>query len=174
MPGTSVVLGSVEGAYVHSARMLPSASTHESMWPAFASSRSGKSSRQCEPRVSVRIAAAAARAVLMVWRLLVSHAGGPTSGSPGSSVPRKSIASARPVAWRSTPTRVVITSCIARRRSPSTRPSGRSSAAGSAHGRSSPGSTSAIRRENTRPSSSELDASRLAPCTPEQATSPVA
>ena len=32
----------------------------------------------------------------------------------------------------------------------------------------------AIRREKTRPSSSELDASRLAPWTPEQATSPVA
>ena len=40
--------------------------------------------------------------------------------------------------------------------------------------RSSPGSTSAIRREKTRPSSSELEASRLAPWTPEQATSPVA
>ena len=50
----------------------------------------------------------------------------------------------------------------------------RSSPAGSVHGRSSPGSTSAIRREKTRPSSSELEASRLAPCTPEQATSPVA
>ncbi len=40
--------------------------------------------------------------------------------------------------------------------------------------RSSAGSTSAMRRENTRPSSRELEASRLAPCTPEQATSPVA
>ena len=32
----------------------------------------------------------------------------------------------------------------------------------------------ATRSENTSPSSSELDASRLAPCTPVQATSPAA
>ena len=69
---------------------------------------------------------------------------------------------------------VAIADCIDRRRSPETRPSGRTSATGSAQSRSSPGSTSAMRRENTSPSSSELDASRLAPWTPEQATSPVA
>ena len=168
------VPGSVEGAYVHSTATAPPESSHESMWPALESSRSGKSSRQWEPRVSVRSAAASASAVLIVCRLVVSQAGVPGVASPGSRARRKASASARPSAWRSTPTRVVITSCMPRRRSPAISPSGRSSAAGSAHARSSPGSTSAIRREKTRPSSSELEASRLAPWTPEHATSPVA
>ena len=57
---------------------------------------------------------------------------------------------------------------------PETSPGVRPSAAGSDQGRSSSGSTAAIRREKTSPSSSELEASRLAPWTPEQATSPVA
>ena len=79
-----------------------------------------------------------------------------------------------PSAERSTPARSVITACRSRRTPPATRPGLRVSAAGSVQGRSSPGSTSAMRRENTSPSSRELEASRLAPWTPEQATSPVA
>ena len=81
---------------------------------------------------------------------------------------------ARPSALRSTPTRVVMASCRPRRTDPGTSPSVRSSVTGSDQGRSSPGRTAAMRREKTRPSSRELEASRLAPCTPEQATSPVA
>ena len=61
-----------------------------------------------------------------------------------------------------------------RRVEPATSPAVRASTAGSDHGRSSAGRTVAIRREKTSPSSRELDASRLAPCTPEQAASPVA
>ena len=67
-----------------------------------------------------------------------------------------------------------MTSCSSRRVEPATSPAVRASTAGSDHGRSSAGSTVAIRREKTSPSSRELDASRLAPCTPEQAASPVA
>ena len=104
-------------------------------------------------------------------RLLVER---PRSATPAS-LSRSAIAVAEPGRR-----------CAARRRArssppaapgaptPATRPSVRVSGAGSASGRSSPGSTVAIRREKTRPSSSELEARRLAPCTPEQATSPVA
>ena len=80
-----------------------------------------------------------------------------------------------PAALRRTPTLAVITASDSRITAGSTRPAGRVSGAGSRRGGSpSRATAAAIRREKTRPSSRELEASRLAPCTPEQATSPVA
>ncbi len=166
---------SLAGDATNSTVATPS-SIRVSKWPAqVASSRSGKSSRQCDPRVSSRCVAASVSAAEMVTRLVVSQAARSTvSAVRVLSLSIRTPASSRPAALRSTPTRELMTSCSSPRTSPATRPRVRSSATGSAHGRSSPGSTPAIRREKTRPSSNELDARRLAPCTPEQATSPVA
>lgn len=111
----------------------------------------------------------------MVSRLVVSQVSvsGLAPVRPARSA-RTLWAAAMPSADRSTLTWAVIASWSGRRTSPGTRPGVRMSVPGSRQGRSSPGSTVAMRRENTSPSSSELEASRLAPCTPEQATSPVA
>ena len=142
-----------------------------------ASSRSGKSSRQCEPRVSSRSAAASASAALMreqvggLPRLLVDDLG--RRRRPACRAARRR----RPARRRCAARRPARSSPPGGRGAapPGTRPGGargrRPAAAAGAARRAAP---SAIRREKTRPSSSELEASRLAPCTPEQATSPVA
>ena len=69
----------------------------------------------------------------------------------------------------------VITRCESAITAALTRPGVRASATGLRRwGSPSRSIASAIRREKTSPSRSELEASRLAPWTPEQATSPVA
>ena len=75
-----------------------------------ASSRSGKSSRQWEPRVSSRSRAARARAVLSDSRLVVSQPSTPGASSPSAPQARRGLSRASPMpsAARSTPTRVVI------------------------------------------------------------------
>ena len=115
------------------------------------------------------------RAVAMVSRLVVSHDSWSTAVAlwPARSA-STSAAAVSPVAERSTPAREVIVSCSSLRAPPATRPAVRPSGEGSRHSPSSAGSTVAMRRANTSPSSSEFDASRLAPWTPEQATSPLA
>ena len=159
-----------------SARSTPGPSWHRSGPP------SGRRRARGSPRASgtraspARCRAASARAAATVTRLVVSQAAvatglvvgvhqGPqltrgradTVRGPQHADPCRSWPPAAPVVRR-----------------PARCPATRSSAAGSVQGRSSSGSTSAIRREKTRPSSREFEASRLAPWTPEQATSPVA
>ena len=149
-------------------------------WPRQrASSRSGKSSRQWLPRVSSRGGAPPAtkrRDRVQVGRLPGLGAGlgrscagrAPAAGRrcPGSG-PR---CAARRHRRSSSPRRLAD-----RRPAAPTRPVGHggrrpgSASAGSPRARSAP-----IRSANTRPSSSELEASRLAPCTPVQAHSPQA
>ena len=156
---------------------VPSTSTVSKCPDHCASSRSGKSSRQCEPRVSSR-----SRGRVGQRR---AH-GDQVGGLPGVLVDRRvGVADQRlqlvqrgrrarsPSAARR-PRRSSRSGARGVRRR-STRP-GRAGVGGRLRprGAARPGSTSAIRREKTSPSSSELEASRLAPCTPEQATSPVA
>ena len=73
-------------------------------------------------------------AVLMVTRLVVSHdSRSTTSATTPASLSSSAVASASPVALRSTPTSAVIVSCSSRRSPPGTRPAVRWSVAGSAH-----------------------------------------
>ena len=79
-------------------------------------------------------------------------------------------------AERTAPAPAVIARWIAVRSAASTSVGGpwrgRAVVGGSSPAARRPVMSSAIRDANTRPSSSELDASRLAPCTPVQDTSP--
>ena len=146
-------------------------------WPRHSSPASGKSSRQWQPRVScARVGGADQRAGHgeQVGRLPGGGAGGgPVRAELGQGLrrPGQRLGAAQHAgAARSWP------AAAARRDAGSTtQPApvgagqpGRPGRAGRA------AMSSAIRRAKTSPSSSELEASRLAPCTPVQATSPQA
>ena len=122
----------------------------------------------------MRSAAAAARAVLIVWTLLVSQAGGPMSGSPGSRVPRSASASASPGRGEEhadagghrvldRPSEIAVDETLGPLVDRGFGP--RPQLAGEHVG-------DAAREDQAL--EQEFEASRLAPCTPEQATSPVA
>ena len=155
---------------------VPSTSTASKCPDHRASSRSGKSSRQCEPRVSSRSGGrggqrrAHGEQVGGLPGVLVDELGGVAGqlvqqdlrlGEPGRGAQHADPRRSSPPAARGARCRSAGPACGGR-------------APARDRGRSSPGRTSAIRREKTSPSRSELEASRLAPCTPEQATSPVA
>lgn len=128
-------------------------------------------------RVSSRAAAAAVSAVATVSRSVASQLSteGRTSSRRPASPASCSAASSSPAPLRSAPTRLDIVAVSSARTAGSSRPSraGDGGAAAVGTGSSRP-SASPIRPAKTSPSSSEFDASRLAPCTPVQATSPQA
>ena len=145
--------------------------------PHHASTASGKSSRQCAPRVSSRRLAAATSAPATACSPVASQASGdgavPVRSAErgerrarlGERARRCAAPRRRPIiaAPRSVAHARVEQGRAARRTGPA-----RPAAAGRPRGRSP------IRAANTRPSSRQLEASRLAPCTPVQATSPQA
>src|SRR5690606_11285060 len=166
-------------------RYRPSGVSTPTRWPRHRSSGRGRSPRQWPPRVSVRAYAAAVTAVATVSRLASSQAPVPVAPAyPAASVTACAVsASAGPV--RDTPAPLVIACCSTPR--PGSGSAGTPPAAPRpvasrgawpsivTSGRRSGSSRAmwwAILRANTSASSSELDASRLAPWTPVHATSP--
>ena len=154
-------------------------------WPRQrASSRSGKSERRCPPRVSSRAGRHRGQQLADVaagwWSPRRRPRGAPPVGRrsrPGQRGQLGRRRAASDSAERTAPAPAVIarwTSVRAVGGDERGRPRRRSRAVvgGSSPAASRAVMSSAIRWAKTRPSSSELDASRLAPCTPVQDTSP--
>ena len=142
--------------------------------------RSGWSLRVCVPRDSRRAVAARTSAVLTARRLALSTSVGTITSSASTRRGRGSRAS------RSTPASRVMIRCSSSRIGSAGRGRDSTASTGGAASGAMPRSTpvafgpvacpatiaSTARAANTRPSSSEFDARRFAPCTPEHAASP--
>ena len=136
---------------------------------------SGKSSRQCEPRVSWRINAALRIACANWKRLVVSHASTHGWLLFLSSIRVKSeLVLSSESEERNTPAPRLILTWISWRTDGSSRIAGETFSTGSVCSGRCAAISAAIRALKTRPSRSELEARRLAPCTPEHAVSPQA
>ena len=133
----------------------------------------GKSSRQCEPRVSRRSVAPNAIALAAAWILVVSQAAVFITSAVAKVIESSTeFVIDSESADRSTPAPSVIVDWMTERWVALNRPAVLISSTGSRRSGSSRARSAAMRSANTNPSSNEFEASRFAPCTPVPATSP--